>query len=83
MHDVAAADAGGALGRLEDAAEHADDGGFAGAVRAEETEDRAALDGEADVIDGGEVAEAFRQPVALDHHVTPFGHRSKSRMTRS
>ena len=67
--DVVAGDPRGAFRRFENAAEHSDDGGFAGAVRPEKSEDRAARDGKADVIDGGESAEALRQPLALDHRV--------------
>ena len=47
----------GAAGGREQAGEHLDGGGFAGAVGAEEAEELAGLDGEVDVVDGGEVAE--------------------------
>src|SRR5439155_13726840 len=49
-----------------------DHGRFPGTVRPEEPEDRAARHGKADVIDGGEIAEALRQPFAFDHRVAHF-----------
>src|SRR5579871_5768883 len=58
-HDVESADRGGAGGWQKQSAEHADGGGFSGAVRSEEAEDFAAPDVERDVVDGEEVAEAF------------------------
>ena len=67
--DIVTADPGGAFRRLQNAAEHSDDGGLAGTIRSEKSEDGAARDRKADVIDGGEMAEAFRQPVALDHQI--------------
>jgi hypothetical protein len=42
----------------EEAGEHLDGGGFAGAVGAEEAEELAGRDGEIDVLNGGEVAES-------------------------
>jgi len=57
--DVEAGDGGGAVGGSGEGAEHADDGGFACAVGSEEAEDFAGHDLEADVVDGGEVAEHF------------------------
>ena len=53
----------------EQAAEQADDGGFAGAIGTQETEDGALADLEADVVNGSEVAKPFGQPLALDHRV--------------
>lgn len=67
LFDVEAGDFGGSFGGFEDAAEHADDGGFAGAVGAEEAKDGAFGDVEGDVVDGGEVAEAFGEVMAFDH----------------
>ena len=52
--EVDAGDAQRSAGRGEQAAEHAEGGRLAGAVRPEETEDLAAGDVEADVVDGGE-----------------------------
>src|SRR5581483_1325964 len=72
LHHVESRDVCAAFRRLENAAEHANHRRFTRAVRAEKTEDRAAPDAEADVIDGCEIAKAFRQPVALDHR---FAHR--------
>ena len=76
--DIAAPDARRAVGRLENSAQHPDDGGFAGAVRAEKAENRAACDRKTDMINRGETAEALRQAVALDHRV----HQRKSEMNR-
>src|SRR4029077_6336995 len=45
---------------------------LAGAVGAEEPEDLAALDAEADVVDGGHAAVAFREVLNLDHGGTPI-----------
>ncbi len=54
-----AENADGAAGGADDLEDHPDGGGFAGAVRAEETVDGAGGDREADVVDGGEFAEAL------------------------
>ena len=59
--DVDPIDRGGARGRLQQPAHHADGGRLAGAVRAEKAEDLPALDREADAIDGDEAAELPRQ----------------------
>ena len=56
--EVEAEDLDVAGGGREQAGEHFDGGGFAGAVGAEEAEELARGDGEGDVIDGGEGAEA-------------------------
>ena len=48
-------------GRGEEAGEHLDGGGFAGAVGAEEAEELTGGDAEVDVLNGGEVAEAAGQ----------------------
>ena len=76
--DIVPRDASGAFGRFEDAAKHPNHGGFAGAVRAEEPEDRTARHGKADVIDRGEIPEALRQPFAFDHRVYFFCHVERS-----
>ena len=55
-----------ALGRGEQAGEHLHRRALAAAVGAEETEDLAALDAEADVIDRRELAETLREPLRLD-----------------
>ena len=55
-----------ALGGGEKAGEHLHRGGLAAAIRAEESEDLAAADGEAHAIDGGEAAEALREVRGLD-----------------
>ena len=47
--------------RPQQAAQHADDGRLAGAVRADEAHDFAAGDAKAHMIDGGEVAEPLDQ----------------------
>ena len=47
---------GGAVGGLQDGGQHAQRGGFAGAVGAEQTVDLAGLAGEGDVIDGANLA---------------------------
>ena len=52
--------------RRQQAGQHLHRRRLAAAVRAEEAEDLAALDAEAHVVDGGEVAEALRQAVRLD-----------------
>lgn len=53
-----AAVADGALGGDVEAGEAVEEGGLAGAVGADEADDLAFADGEADVVDGGEAAEA-------------------------
>ena len=65
-HDVAARDGPAAAGGIEDAAEHPDEGGLAGAVRAEDAEDLPAADVERDVAHGDELAEAARQVRRVD-----------------
>ena len=56
----------GAGGGREQAAEHADGGGLARAVRSEEAEDLAAPHGERNAGDGLERAEALLEVVHLD-----------------
>ena len=62
--DVDAADRGGARRRPQQAAEHADGGGLAGAVAAEEAEDLAGAHVERHVVDGDEGAEPAREAAA-------------------
>jgi hypothetical protein len=64
---VVAADARGALGRHEEARDHAHRGGLAGAVGPEEAEHLAGLDLEADAVHGRERSVAFAQGEGLDH----------------
>ena len=58
---VEAFDPRGAFAERQQTGEHLDDGGLAAAVGAEKAEDFAFLHAEADVIDGGEIAEAAHQ----------------------
>ena len=53
-------------GRFEQAAEHLDGGGFARAVRAEQSVDFAVSHLEVDVLDGGEIAEALGEMLRAD-----------------
>ena len=64
--DGAAEKFGASLGGWEQAGQHLHRRGLAAAVGAEEAEDLAALDPEADVIDGGEIAEPARQTFGED-----------------
>ena len=65
--DVVAGNRCATLARLQEAAEHPDDRGFAGTIRAKETEDGTLADGETDVIDRSKVAELFSQVFTRDH----------------
>src|SRR6476646_697492 len=76
LDDVVAADGGGAVGGLEDGGEHAQRGGFAGAVGAEQAVNLAGLTLKADVIDGTDFAallvlEALGQATSINHEWTP------------
>src|SRR6266851_668666 len=76
LDDVVAADEGGAVGGFQDGGEHAQGGGFAGAVGAEQAVDAAGLAAETDVIDGTDLAalfvvKAFGQATSLNHLKTP------------
>src|SRR5216684_10802 len=76
LDDIVAANESGAVGGLEDGGQHAQGGGFAGAVGAEETVNLAGLAGKADVIDGADftalfVLEALGQATSFDHRGTP------------
>ena len=65
--DVAlAVDRRGAAGGVDQAEQHPQGGGLAGAVRPEEAGDPAGLDVEAQVVDGDEAAEALGEPSDLD-----------------
>ena len=65
--DVAAAvERGAAGGRGDEAEQHPQRGGLAGAVRAEEPGDGAGLQLEGQVVDGGDGAEAFGETVEFD-----------------
>ena len=64
--DVGAVEDQLAAGRLVDAAHQVEDGGLAGAVRADDGEDLALLDGEAHAVDRLDAAEVDRQPVRLE-----------------
>src|SRR6266850_2170224 len=76
LDDVVAADDGGAVGGLEDSSEHAERGGFAGAVGSEKTVNLSGLAGKADVIYGADFAallvlEALGQATSFNHRRTP------------
>ena len=60
-----------AAGRLQQPGEHFHRRRFAAAVTAEEAEDFALLDGEADVINRGEIAEALGETVRLNRRRQP------------
>src|SRR5207249_2103230 len=59
--DIEAFDMSLAAAERQEAGEHFDDGGLSAAIGAEETEDFAFLDVEADIVDGGEAAEAAHE----------------------
>ena len=63
--------------RRQQRRQHPDERGLAGAVRAEQTEDLALLDGEAHALDGREVAEALDEVADVDRRHEP--HRSRQR----
>src|SRR5262249_61633194 len=72
--DVDAVDLDRAGGGPEQADQHADRRALAGPVAAEKGEDGAGLDRDAQVVDGGEVAEALREPRGPDDrraHASP------------
>ncbi len=62
-----AVDGGPARTRRHQAEQHAQGGGLAGAVRAEEADHVAPLDREGEPVDGDQVPEAFGHVVELDH----------------
>ena len=79
LADVHAEDGGVAGGEGDEAAEGSDDGGFAGAVGAEEAEELAAVEVEADVVDGGEGAEAEGEVLGVDDGHCAWGERRFAR----
>src|SRR5204863_8820691 len=64
--DVVAVDEGAAGGRRQERRQHPDQRRLAGAVRPEQAEDRAVLDGETDPVHGGEVAEFLHDAANVD-----------------
>ena len=64
---VVAADLDRAGGGLQQADDHLDGRGLPGAVGAQEAKDLAAVDFEADIVDGQFVAVFFDQVAGLDH----------------
>jgi len=57
---------GGAVGRPDDAEQHLDERGLAGAVLAQQAEDLAALDGQRDAPEGLDLAVGFDEVVGSD-----------------
>src|SRR5690606_9154153 len=64
---IEAGDLSFALGGLQQAAEHLECGGFAGAVGTEQTEDLAARYLESNVVGGREITETLGQAMRLDY----------------
>ena len=71
IEDVEPGDDGLAFGRRHVAGQDPHRRGLAGAVRTEKAENFAALDAEADVVDGGDAAVLFREVLDLNHEATP------------
>ena len=71
-----------AFGRRQQAAQHADGGGLARAVRAEEAVDVRARHGQVDVVDRDQRAEALGQPARADGESRGVGHRPLFARTR-
>src|SRR6266545_2346353 len=67
--DVDARDAGAAGVGLEQGGEHADEGGLAGAVGAEQAVDAAGRDGEAEAVQRADLAEVLGEPLDLDDRI--------------
>ena len=72
-----ATDERGAVGGLQDGGQHAQRGGFAGAIGAQQAIDLAGLAGEGDVIDGANLAAFFvvkdlHETVGFDHGIIPL-----------
>src|SRR5260370_1742512 len=67
--DIEAFDMGLAAGEGQETGEHFDHRGFSAAVGTEETEDFAFFDSEADIVDGGEVAEVPDTLTAPKAHI--------------
>jgi hypothetical protein len=72
--DVDPGHPGASLRGRREPAQHADQGGLAGAVGPEQAEDLAPPDGQRDLIDGKEAAETARQAVAFDGRPRSIGH---------
>src|SRR2546426_81672 len=72
VEDVEACDNRLPFGSRHVAGQDAHRRGFPGAVGAEEAEDFAALDAEADVVDGCDAAVAFREVLNLDHRKNSY-----------
>src|SRR5207245_1157961 len=64
---VDAVDEDAAAVRLQQRCKHPDGGSFAGAVGSKERENLAALDREADIVDGGEIPESLDEVLDTDH----------------
>ena len=84
--EVLTEDLDGAGGGREEAGEHLDGGGFAGAVGSEEAEELAGLDVEIDVVDCGEAIEDAGKGVGGDcwgHDCRVYDNRKWKAMNRS
>ena len=71
--DVAAGEEDFAAGGLDEADDHLNGGGFAGAVGPEVAEDVAGGEGEADVFDGGDGTVGFGDVSEFEHGVEVLG----------
>jgi len=85
--DIVASNHSGAVGGLENGGEHAEGGGFAGAVGAEQAVNLAGLALKANVIDGTDFAallvlEALGQATSINHGWTPRLRQLEVRATR-
>ena len=76
LPDVDAVDPSAAGGGAQQRGEHADGGGLAGAVRAEEAEDLPALDGEVDAVDGADGGKVPHEPLGPDRRLRRSRHPS-------
>ncbi len=65
--EIMAADGHRAGRWLQQAGQHLDGGGLAGAVGAEEAVDFAGRNRQADIVDGGEAAEVFAELMKVEH----------------
>ena len=77
VDDVEAEAGAAALIGAEQPAEHADEGGFAAAVGAEEAANLAGAHLEIDVIDRGQIAEAFGHSADIDGELAIHFERTK------
>jgi hypothetical protein len=78
VDNIVAADDGGAVGGFEKGSEHAECGGFSGAVGPEQAIDFAGVCSESDMVDGVDgaaffILEGFRQSASFDHAKIPLG----------